>query len=148
MHVASNPHDPRFQNSRGLFPIFMLHNIQTTGPLVPPTSAMVYFPHMAAKNPNKKRKATLDSVLSTVNRGFADLEGKMDRGFAAVAEDIVAIKDDIADVKSTLADHTKILNDHTCDLSVITTNLDKRLQLAVRVSAIEEHLGLDKKIAA
>jgi hypothetical protein len=73
-----------------------------------PTHGRVYFSHMAAKNPNKKRKATLDSVLSTVKRGFADLEGKMDRGFAAVAEDIVAIKDDIADVTSTLADHTKI----------------------------------------
>ena len=96
---------------------------------------------MAAKNPTKKRKATLDSILSTVERGFA-----------AVSEDIVAIKDDIADVKSTLADHTKILNDHTRDLAIIkkdlTTNLDKRLQLAVRVSAIEKHLGLDKKIVA
>jgi hypothetical protein len=62
----------------------------------------------------------------------------------------MATKDDLADVKSTLADHTKILNDHTRDLAIIqkdlTTNLDKRLQLEVRVSAIEEHLGLDKKI--
>ena len=64
----------------------------------------------------------------------------------------MATKDDIADVKSTLADHTKILNDHTRDLAIIkkdlTTNLDKRLQLEVRVTAIEKHLGLDKKIAA
>ena len=64
----------------------------------------------------------------------------------------MATKDDIADVKSTLADHTKILNDHTRDLAIIkkdlTTNLDKRLQVEVRVSAIEKHLGLDKKIAA
>jgi hypothetical protein len=64
----------------------------------------------------------------------------------------MATKDDIADVKSTLADHTTILNDHTRDLAIIkkdlTTNLDKRLQLEVRVSAIEKHLGLDKKIAA
>jgi hypothetical protein len=113
---------------------------------------------MAAKKRTKKDKATLDSVLSTVERGFADLEGKMDRGFAAVADDITDIKskmapkDDIADVKSTLADHTKILNDHTRDLAIIkkdlTTNLDKRLQLEVRVSAIEKHLGLDKKIPA
>ena len=29
-----------------------------------------------------------------------------------------------------------------------TTNLDKRLQFEVRVSAIEKHLGLHKKIAA
>jgi hypothetical protein len=64
----------------------------------------------------------------------------------------MATKDDIADVKSTLADHTKILNDHTRDLAIIkkdlTTNLDKRLLLEVRVSAVEKHLGLDKKIAA
>jgi len=33
---------------------------------------------MATKTRTKKRKATLDSVLSTVERGFADLEGKMD----------------------------------------------------------------------
>jgi predicted nucleic acid-binding Zn-ribbon protein len=102
---------------------------------------------MAAKKTNKKRKASLDSVLSTVERGFA-----------AIADDItdikskMATKDDIADVKSTLADHTKILNDHTRDLAIIkkdlTTNLDKRLQLEVRVSKIEKHLGLDKKIAA
>jgi hypothetical protein len=64
----------------------------------------------------------------------------------------MATKDDIADVKSTLADHTKSLNGHTRDLAIIksdvTTNLDKRLQLEVRVSAIEKHVGLDKKIAA
>jgi hypothetical protein len=64
----------------------------------------------------------------------------------------MATKDDIADVKSTLADHTKILNDHTRDLAIIkkdlTTNLDRRLQLEVRVSTIEKHIGLDKKIAA
>jgi hypothetical protein len=94
---------------------------------------------------DEKRKATLDSVLSTVERGFAagadditDIKSKM------------ATKDDIADVKSTLADHTKILSDHTRDLAIIkkdlTTNLDERLQLEVRVSAIEKHL--DKKIAA
>jgi hypothetical protein len=109
--------------------------------------AVLYFPDMAAQNPTKKRKARLDSILSTVERGFA-----------AVADDItdikskMATKNDIADVKSTLADHTKILNDHTRDLAIIkkdlSTNLDKRLQLEVRVSAIEKHLGLDKKIAA
>jgi hypothetical protein len=125
----------------------VLRDIYTVGAFVPQPTDMLYSRHMAAKTRTKKRKATLDSVLSTVERGFA-----------AVAEDItdikskMATKDDIADVKSTLADHTKILNDHTRDLAIIkkdlTTNLDKRLQLEVRVSAIEKHLGLDKKIAA
>jgi hypothetical protein len=108
---------------------------------VPQPTTVIYFPYMAAKKTNKKRKASLDAILSTVERGFA-----------AVADDIaeikskMATKDDIADVKSTLADHTKILNNHTPDLAVIkndvTTNLDKRLQLAVRVSAIEKHLAV------
>ena len=56
-----------------------------------------------------------------------------------------ATKDDIAEIKSTLDDHAR-------DLAVIksdvTRNLDKRLQLEVRVTAIEKHLGLDKKITA
>jgi hypothetical protein len=48
-------------------------------------TAVLYSPHMATKTRTKKSKATLDSVLSTVERGFADLEGRMERGFAAVA---------------------------------------------------------------
>jgi hypothetical protein len=43
-----------------------------------------------------------DSVLSTVKHGFADLEGKMDRGFAAVA-------DDKTDIKSKMATKTTSL---------------------------------------
>jgi hypothetical protein len=87
----------------------MLRASRTIGALVPPTTVVVYSPHMAAKNPNEKRKATLDSVLSTVKRGFADLENKMDRGFAAVADDIadikskMATKDDIANLGGQLA---------------------------------------------
>jgi hypothetical protein len=162
MHATSSPHAPRFQFLRPPFPISVscdtVTHLSEPGPRQRRFIVVLYSPDMATKTRTKKRKATLDSVLSTVERGFADLEGKMDRGFAAVADDItdikskMATKDDIADVKSTLADHTKILNDHTRDLAIIkkdfTTNLDKRLQLAVRVSEIEKHLGLDKKIAA
>ena len=57
----------------------------------------------------------------------------------------MATKDDIDDVKSILADHTR---DLAIIKSDVTTNLDKRLQLEVRVTAIEKHLGLDRKIAA
>jgi hypothetical protein len=72
---------------------------------------------MTAKKPNKKRKVSLDSVLSTVKRGFADLEGKMDRGFAAVADDIADIKtkmatrDDIANLGGQL---TSVEREHWC----------------------------------
>jgi len=91
---------------------------------------------MAAKKRMKKRKATLDNILST-----------MERGFAAVAEDIteiksaMATKEDIAAIHKTLDEHTHPLAEHTRDLNIIKrdveTNLDKRLQLEVRVDKLE-----------
>jgi hypothetical protein len=36
----------------------------------------------------------------------------------------------------------------TCTTATFESEIDKRKQLEVRVSAIEKHLGLDKKIAA
>jgi predicted nucleic acid-binding Zn-ribbon protein len=116
---------------------------------------------MAAKNPTKKRKATLDNVLSTVERGFADLDGKMERGFAAVAEDItdikskMATKDDIANLGGQLTSVERELKSIRRDLddprekvenvSGFQKEIDHALE---RIAAIEKHLGLDKKIAA
>jgi hypothetical protein len=42
MHVASSPHDPRFQNSRSLFPIFVLRDIRTIGSRVPQLPPVLY----------------------------------------------------------------------------------------------------------
>jgi hypothetical protein len=106
------------------------------------------------KNSTKKRKATLENVLSTVERGFA-----------AVAEDItdiktkMATKDDIADLRREMAtkeDLAAVESRLDRRIEKLDTKLtkfeeqeiDKRKQLEVRVSAIEKHLGLDKKIAA
>lgn len=102
----------------------MLHN---NGALVPHPTGMLYSPHMTAK---KKPKATLDSVLSTVERGFA------------------AVADDITDIKSKMATKDDIKRLGTKLTKFEEHEIDKRLQLEVRVSAIEKHLGLDKKIAA
>jgi hypothetical protein len=94
-------------------------------------------PHMAPKKTTLKE---LGEMIAHVVKHMA------------TKDDIADVERDIADVKSTLADHTKILNDHTRDLAIIkhdvTNNLDKRLQLEVRVTTIEKHLGLDKKITA
>jgi hypothetical protein len=94
-------------------------------------------PHMAPKKTTLKE---LGEMIAHVVKHMA------------TKDDIADVERDIADVKSTLADHTKILNDHTRDLAIIkhdvTNNLDKRLQLEVRVTTIEKHLGLDKQIAA
>jgi predicted nucleic acid-binding Zn-ribbon protein len=131
------------------------------GALVPQTTAVVYFPHMTAKKPNKKRKVSLDSVLSTVKRGFADLEGKMDRGFAAVADDIADIKtkmatrDDIANLGGQLTSVERELKSIRRDLDDLREKVEnvcgfqKEIDHALeRIAAIEKHLGLDKKVAA
>jgi predicted nucleic acid-binding Zn-ribbon protein len=128
---------------------------------VPQTTAVVYSTDMAAKDPNKERKATLDSVLSTVKRGFADLEGKMDRGFAAVADDIADIKskmatrDDIANLGGQLTSVERELKSIRRDLDDLREKVEnvsgfqKEIDHALeRIAAIEKHLGLDKKIAA
>ena len=87
------------------------------------------------------KQTTLEALAKLISKGFSSTDKK----FAALAEDISGIKDDVADVKSTLADHTRDLAGIKHD---VANNLDKRLQLEVRVSAIEKHLGINKKIAA
>jgi hypothetical protein len=162
MHAESNPHDLyplRVIRIRALLPRFSCcvtsSPIFTIGALVRQPTDMLYFPHMAAKNRTNKCKATLDSVLSAVERGFVDLEGKMERGFAAVADDIadiigkMATKDDLTAVETRLDKFEGKLDRVDTKLTKFEEReIDKRLQLEVRVSAIEKHLGLDKKIVA
>jgi dynactin complex subunit len=131
MHVASNLHDPRFQNSRALPPIFVLPDIQNIGALVSPTTAVLYSPHMAPK------KTTLKEI------------GEM---LAHVVKHM-ATKDDLAAVETRLDRRIDKLDAKLDRLDTKLTKfeeheIDKRKQLEVRVSAIEEHLGLDKKITA
>ncbi len=75
---------------------------------------------MAQKKSAKPQKATLNKILSTVERGFADIDAKMERGFAAVAEDI-------ADIKSTMVTKT--------ELNEAVEKLDNRL------IAVESKIG-------
>jgi hypothetical protein len=95
-----------------------------------------------------QKKPTLDTILSTVERGFK-----------AVAEDIAEIRKDMA-TKDDLSATESRLNGRIDTLDATVTRLDtklttfeeseidKRKQLEVRVAAIEKHLGIDKKIAA
>jgi hypothetical protein len=97
MRVASNPHAPRIQNSCSLFPIFVLRVIQTTGPLVPPTSAMVYFPDM-----DKDTKDILEAVNfikdhMVTKTDFDDAVEKLDGRLTAVESKIGGIHNRIDD---------------------------------------------------
>src|SRR5271157_5593873 len=82
-----------------------------------------------------------------------------DNKFAALAEDIadikskMATKDDLAATESRLDRRIDKLDAKIDRLDTKLTKfeeseIDKRKQLEVRVSTIEKHLGLDKKIAA
>jgi chromosome segregation ATPase len=109
----------------------------------------------------RSARQTLDSILSTVKRGFADLEGKIDRGFAAVADDIADIKSKMA-TKNDIANLGRQLTGVERELKSIRRDLDelrervenvsgfqKEIDHALeRIGTIEKHLGLDKKIAA
>ena len=60
----------------------------------------------------------------------------------------MATKDDIADLRREMATKDDINRLDTKLTEFEEREIDKRLQLEVRVTAIEKHLGLDKKIAA
>jgi septation ring formation regulator EzrA len=99
---------------------------------------------MAGKKPTKKRRASLDIILSTVERGFAKLEGKMDRGFAAVAEDIADISKTMTtkdDVRAIVREELKPIRS---DLKSIRDELDDLTEKLENVSGFRSTwLGSD-----
>jgi len=97
---------------------------------------------MAAKKP-KKRKASLDVILSTVERGFvavAEDIGEI-KSSMATKRDIAGIMEELADIKRRLKDVEAAVEDHAGH----SKEIDHALE---RIAAIEKHLGLTKKIAA
>jgi hypothetical protein len=94
-------------------------------------SAVVYSPHMAAK------KTTLNELGDMLTHVVKHM----------------ATKDDLAAVETRLDRRIDKLDAKIDRLDVKLTKfeeneIDKRLQLEVRVAAIEKHLGINKKIAA
>jgi hypothetical protein len=115
-----------------------------TGPI-----AMLHSPHMAAK------KTTLESLAKLISESSASADKK----FAALAEDIsdikatMATKDDISRLDAKIDNVESNLSGQINRIDTKLTKfeeseIDKRLQLEVRVTTIEKHLGLDTKIAA
>jgi hypothetical protein len=82
------------------------------------------------------KKTTLESLAKLISESSASADKK----FAALAEDISDGRIDKLDAQIDRID-TKLTKFEE-------NEIDKRLQLEVRVTTIERHLGLDKKIAA
>ena len=99
---------------------------------------------MTGKKAAEPRKATLDKILSTVERGFtavvediADIKSKM-----ATKDDIAELKADIAGIRSELRDikaRLKEIESAVDDHAGHSKEIDHALE---RISAIERHLGI------
>ena|SRR3989344_3464274 len=97
---------------------------------------------MKKKPRAKGLEQKIDHLTKVVARGFKDLGNRMERGFATVAEDI----GDIQDIMAT-KDDVKRLEAKTDGVDsklggFENREVGKRLQLTVRVGAIETHLDL------
>jgi hypothetical protein len=94
---------------------------------VPPTTAVVHSPGMAPKKTTLKE---IGEILAYVVKHMAT-------------------KDDIARLDKRIDNLDAKLDRLDTKLTKFEEHeIDKRKQLEVRVTAIEKHLGLDKKIAA
>jgi chromosome segregation ATPase len=121
-----------------------------------------------ANQKSRAKPVTLDTVLRAVESGFAAAA----EDIAEVKGDIAGIKDDISEMKGEIAHikktmvtkedlHHELASIHA-ELKSIRGDLDdliekfenvagfrKEIDHALeRITAIEKHLGLDKKIAA
>ena len=110
-------------------------------------------PHMAAK------KTTLESLAKLISESSLSADKK----FAAFAEDIADIKstmvtkDDLSELETRLDTQIDTVESNLSgqinriDMKLTKfeeREIDKRLQLEVRITTIEKHLGLNTKIAA
>ena len=93
----------------------------------------------------KSDSEKLDALIHVVEKGFAAME----RGFAAVADDIstLATKDDVAAVYTQVNAIERELRDIKLSLTRVVHREDMDEALS-RIAAIEQHLGLSKRIAA
>jgi len=101
------------------------------------------------------KKTTLESLAKLISKGFASTDKK----FTALADDIsdikatMATKDDLGATESRLDSRIDTLDAKIDRIDTKLTKfeeheIDKRKQLEVRVTTIEKHLDIDKKIAA
>ena len=79
-----------------------------------------------------KKKITLETLSAQMQKGFASIEARTERGFAAVADDIADIKHDMARKDQIIALHTQV--------NSIETQLRgmKHVKLETRVADLED----------
>jgi peptidoglycan hydrolase CwlO-like protein len=96
-----------------------------------------------------KKPSEIAQLAKTVERGFAALAediGKLDAKIDKLEERIDRLDDKIDHVEQKLSAHIEKLDTKLTKFE--ESEIDKRKQLEVRVTVIEKHLGLDKNLAA
>jgi len=93
------------------------------------------------------------SITRRMEDGFAAIDNRMESGFAAVADDIADMKRDMATKDQLIALHTQVnsIERELRDIKLTLTRVVYREEIdeaLKRIAAIEQHLGLNKKIAA
>jgi hypothetical protein len=143
--APSNPHAPRLRFPCALprphFSIFVRRRDTLTRPSEPQSplrqSFVVYLRRMAPK------KTTLEELADMLAHVVKHMATKDD---IADLRREMATKDDLAASETRLDRRIEKLDTKLTKFE--EHQIDKRKQLEVRVSAIEKHLGLDKKSAA
>ncbi len=107
---------------------------------------------MAATKASNGRKASLDTVLTTMERGFAAVASDIAdfKSTMATKAEVAAIRREMVtkeDLREELRPIRSELKSIRNDLGDLTEKVEVHHALA-RIATIEKHLGLDKKIVA
>ena len=83
----------------------------------------------------------IDALDTKFTQAFAELQGAMKEGFAAIHTDMREIRNELQDIRDRLDN----IESHIAVMKGYSTEID---ELRERLAAVERHLGLNNKIAA
>lgn len=101
----------------------------------------------------------IDTLTTIVETRFGVVEGLLDRGFAATADDIADLDHKITSLRASTESGFLSLREEIADITAILNTLEENYKnlkgvtkeiddVRRRVGNIEKHLGIDKKIPA
>jgi hypothetical protein len=104
-------------------------------------------------------KDKIDHLTEIVKLGFANLDTRVEKGFAAIADDIDDLDHKIMSLRATTESGFLSLRDELQEINECLNTLDENYknlkgvtkeidEIRIRVKDIERHLGISKKIAA
>jgi archaellum component FlaC len=104
-------------------------------------------------------KDKIDHLTEVVKLGFGNLDTRIERGFAAIVDDIEDLDHKIMSLRATTETGFLSLRDELQEINECLNALDENYKhlrgvkkeiddIRTRVKDIERHLGIGKKIAA